>query len=281
MAAGRIIEKVTGKPMWDFLESRILRPLNMKSAIDLDQKSLGDSDASGYTRFGVGPARPATPEGRGWVYGAGELAMTAHDLALWDLSLIDRKLLKPASLDAMMTPVRLRNGTPTGYALGVQVSDDDGHPVLRHGGAVSGFATLNTVWLDQRAAVAVQVNVDGVGATIGITNAIQPLLLAEVDDPNAARDLEQARRNFSQLQEGKIDRSLIDSDLDAYFTPQVLADAASSLKPLGTPVTFTQTGFGLRGGMPYRNFRIGFNGQSLRLSTFTSPNGKLAQYLIQ
>jgi len=70
------------------------------------------------------------------LYAAGELAMTAHDLALWDFSLMERKLLKPASLELMTTPVRLHNGTPTNYALGVSVLDDRGHPKLVHGGAV-------------------------------------------------------------------------------------------------------------------------------------------------
>ncbi|HTX37016.1 MAG TPA: hypothetical protein VME43_18435 [Bryobacteraceae bacterium] len=42
--------------------------------------------------------------------------MTPHELALWDISLIDHKMLTPASLEAMTTPVRLRNGTPTNYA---------------------------------------------------------------------------------------------------------------------------------------------------------------------
>jgi hypothetical protein len=34
--------------------------------------------------------------------------------------------------------------------------------------------------------------------------------------------------------------------------------------------------------MIYRHFRIGFaSGKSLHLSTFATPDGKLAQYLIQ
>jgi hypothetical protein len=106
--------------------------------------------------------------------------------------------------------------------------------------------------------------------------------LAEKLDPDAAHYLEQARQIFRELQEGRIDRSLLNSDADSFFTAQVLADAASSLKPLGTPASFEQTTFVLRGGMTYRHFRIGFtSGKSLRLSTFTTPDGKLAQYLIQ
>ena len=55
----------------------------------------------------------------------------------------------------MIRPVRLRNRTPTNYALGVSVLDDNGHPRLVYGGAVSGFVSLNTVWLDQGTTVVV------------------------------------------------------------------------------------------------------------------------------
>jgi len=281
VAAGRILERVTGAPLASFLQARIFGPLGMTSVIDLDEKSLTESDAAGYTRFGLGPARPVAPEGRGWLFAAGELAMTARDLARWDISLIEHKLLKPESLDTMMNPVRLKNGAPTGYALGVGVSDANGHPRLQHGGAVSGFVSLNTVWPDERAAVVVFANMDGSSAPGLIASQIAPLLLAEAEDPQAAQQLEQARRIFSGLQEGKIDRALLNPDADAYFTPQVLQDAAASLKPLGAPESFRQSSVELRGGMTYRHFQIGFKGNSLHLSTFTTVDGKLAQYLIQ
>jgi len=281
VAAGRILERVTGMPLASFMQARIFGPLGMTSVIDLDEKSLTESDAAGYTRFGLGPARAVAPEGRGWLFAAGELAMTAQDLARWDISLIENKLLKPSSLDTMMDPVRLKNGAPTGYALGVGVADADGHPRLQHGGAVSGFVSLNTVWPDERTAVVVFANMDGSNAPGSTTSQIGPLLLAEAEDPQAAQQLEQARRIFSGLQDGKIDRSLLNSDADAYFTAQVLQDAAASLKPLGAPESFRQTSVELRGGMTYRHFQIGFKGKSLHLSTFATVDGKLAQYLIQ
>ncbi|HVN07300.1 MAG TPA: serine hydrolase domain-containing protein [Bryobacteraceae bacterium] len=281
VAAGRILEKVSGQSLWSFLEARIFRPLGMTSAIDLDARALAAPDAAGYTHFGLGPARPAEPEARGWLFAAGELAMTARDLAKWDISLIDRTLLKPASLDAMTTPVRLKDGAPTNYALGIGVVDDNGYPRLSHGGAVSGFVSRNTVWPDARVAVVAFANMDGSSAPGLVTNQIAPLLLSETEDPQAGQQLAQARRVFSQLQEGKIDRTLLSGDAEAYFTAQVLRDAAASLGPLGKPEKFEQTAFGLRGGMTYRNFQIGFKDRTLHATTFTTPDGKLAQYLIQ
>ncbi len=279
--AGRIVERVTGAPAFAFVAKRILQPLGMTSAIDLDEQTLGASDAAGYTRFALGPLRPAQSEGRGWLYAAGELAMTAHDLALWDISLMEHKLLNAASFEAMTTPVRLRNGTTTDYALGVGVSDADGHPKLSHGGAVAGFVSLNTVWPDQGVAIVALVNADGSNATGSITSQIAPLLLTAAADPEANHAVEQVRQIFDGLAEGKIDRSLLSPNADAFFTRQVLEDASASLKALGPPESLKQTSVELRGGMTYRHFRIQFKDKALHLSTLTLPDGKLEQYLIQ
>ena len=53
------------------LSKRILQPLGMTSAIDLDEQTLGPPDAAGYTRFALGPAAPGAAGGprlavRGW-----------------------------------------------------------------------------------------------------------------------------------------------------------------------------------------------------------------------
>ena len=61
------------------------------------------------------------------MFAAGELAMPASDLALWNISMMDRTLLSPASYDTMFTEVKLKNGKGTGYGLGVQVGDRNGH----------------------------------------------------------------------------------------------------------------------------------------------------------
>src|SRR5207253_1335037 len=80
--AGQIVETVAGLPLVDFLRRRIFTPLGMTSVADFDAGPLGTIDAGAYLRYGLGPIRPAPKEGKGWLAGAGELAMTAHDLAL-------------------------------------------------------------------------------------------------------------------------------------------------------------------------------------------------------
>lgn len=281
VVAGRIVERVTGGPFFAFLAKRILQPLGMTSTIDLDEQALGPSDAVGYTRFALGPPRPAREEGRGWLYAAGELAMTAHDLALWDISLMEHKLLTRSSLELMTTPVHLNNGTPTNYALGVAVFDDREHPKLVHGGGVSGFVSLNTVWEDQGTAVVVFANEDGSNAPESITDQVATLLLKGAQDPQGEPALRQARQIFDGLLAGKIDRDLLTPNANAYFTRQVLEDASTSLKALGPLESLKQIGVELRGGMTYRHFEVKFKDRSLHLDTLTVPGGKLEQYLIQ
>src|SRR3989441_7724831 len=113
-------------PLLQFLREKVFTPLQMKSVSDIDQAKLPDSDPTGYLRYALGPLRPAPKEGRGWMFAAGELAMTAHDLALWDISLMDQSILKPASYKALETEVELANGVGTRYALGVGVGMGDG-----------------------------------------------------------------------------------------------------------------------------------------------------------
>jgi D-alanyl-D-alanine carboxypeptidase len=280
--AAKILEKVSGMPLMAFFRARIFGPLGMHSPIDLDHQNVSRSDAAGYTRFGLGPLHPATPEASGWLYGAGELAMTARDLAVWDVSLLKGTLLNPASLQQMIRTVRLKGGAPTNYGLGVAVTNANGFPKLQHGGAVSGYVSYNVVWLDQGAAIAALTNLDGSRAAHEIGEKAAPLLIAQQEDPNAAAELAQAQRVFGELQQGIMDRSLLTSDANFYFTAQVLNDARSSLGPLGHPQSFTQAAYGRRGGMTYRAFEIKFaSGKILELNTFSTASGKLAEYLIQ
>src|SRR5580658_3353099 len=128
--AGRIVEQVSGVSLIDLLEKRIFLPLGMENVYDADASRLPATDPTGYERHALGPPRPSPQEGAGWMFAAGELAMPAHDLALWDISLIDRSLLDSASYAQMFTPVLLKNGDNTGYGLGVFLKKRDGHTMI-------------------------------------------------------------------------------------------------------------------------------------------------------
>ncbi len=274
--AGRIVEIVSGEPLFDFLTQRIFRPLGMGSVWNSDERKLTQADATAYYRRALGPLRPAPKEGRGWMFAAGELAMTAHDLALWDESLIAQLLLKPESYKEMFTEVKLKNGGVTHYGLGVEVRERDGHRSIEHSGEVSGFVSDNEVLIDDGAAVAVLTNQDAVGTAGAIARLAAPLAAGY---PLSAAE-QQALDIYRGLQKGRIDRALLAPNLSDYFSAQAIADFQTSLAPLGEPLSLHQTHEELRGGMTFRVFEITYPGRRLELTTYTYPDGKLEQYLI-
>jgi D-alanyl-D-alanine carboxypeptidase len=209
----------------------------------------------------------------------GELAMPAGDLARWDISMIDRKLLKPSSYDEMETEVLLKNGLGTQYGLGVDVSRQVDRRAIAHGGEVSGFTAENIVFPDDRAAVVVLTNQDAAPASGNLAKRIATLLFSPQGSAAAAKTI-QARGIFEGLQKNTIDRTFFTDNANGYFNEQTMKDFAASLGPLGPPQEFVQTREALRGGMTMRAYRVKFAKQTLRVWTYEMPDGKLEQYQV-
>ncbi len=281
MIVGRIAEIVGGKPLIEQLQARIFRPLKMTDVFDSDASRLPANDPTGYYQHALGPLRPAPQEGQGWMFAAGELAMPASDLALWNISLMARTLLAPASYDEMFTEVKLKNGTCSGYGLGVKVGSRDGHRYIEHSGEVSGFVSENIVFPDDKVAVTVLTNGDASSAAGALGQKIAPLVLGGASDRSAEVAAEKRALDiFLGLQEGKLDRMQLTELCGAYFTEEAVGDFAASLKPLGTPTSFKQTGEAKRGGMTFRSFNVAFPQKELRVTEYEMPDGKLEQYLV-
>jgi D-alanyl-D-alanine carboxypeptidase len=280
--AGLIVERLAGRPLLVFLKDRMFDRLQMHSVSNTDEAPLGPADPMRYMRFALAPPRPAPKEGRGWMFAAGELAMTASDLARWDISLIEQSVLSADSYRQLETEVLLANGAPTGYGLGVNVGLSAGRRRISHTGEVSGFTASNEVYPDDRAAVIALVNLDATGAASQLTSRIATLVFSSGSSgPDTQRATEQARHIFGELQQGRIDRSLFTDNANAYFSREAVSDHKSSLGPLGKPDGFSQAGQSLRGGMIARRFTIVFTGKrTLSLTTFTMPDGKIEQYQI-
>ncbi len=277
--AGVIVEKVSGAPLLQVLSQRIFSPLGMKSVTDTNESKLPPTDPSGYFRYAIGPLHPAPKEGKGWMFAAGELAMTAEDLAKWDISMIHQTVLKPASYREMETEALLKNGVGTHYGLGVQVMSMGGHRVLEHGGEVSGFTAENIVMPEDGMAVVVLTNQDAAEAASEIGSQVRTAIL-QAEHPQDPKQDALIRKVYDGLQQGKIDRSLFTDNANAYFTDQALKDYASSLGPLGAPLSFTQSNVSLRGGMTERVYQVKYASKNLVIIVYEMPDGKFEQYMI-
>ncbi len=281
--AGLILERVSGQPFWSFLKARVLDPLGLSQTIDMDaQHDL--VEPVGYFRYALGPPRPAIIEANGWYFADGEIAMPVRDLLTWDVSVMSESLLRHSSYAAMESPTKLKNGKESAYGLALTTGTVNGHRVVSHGGEVGGFVASNTVYPDDRFAVAVFTNEEAspAASAIGrrIANALVPGLGAPSED--AAQVEAVARGVLAGLQQGQIDRALFTANANFYFGQQALDDFRASLSALGAIRSLRQASASLRGGFRYRRFAVEFaNGTRANLSTYWTLDGKIEQFLLE
>jgi len=274
VVAGQIVEQVAGVPLFDFLKARVFDRLGMHP---VDQDSgMTDADPLGYHRYALGPVLVEKQSAPGWLYAAGELAMTASDLARWDISVIDQSVMKPASYREQQTEVLLSSGAGTDYGLGVYVGIRKGHRRINHGGEAVGYLSENRIYPDDRAAIVVLDNADFGDAQTAIADAIENVLFADTGDVGRARSV------FECLRAGKIDRAAFTANGNYYFTAQALADYRASLAPLGEPKSFVRDSSSLRGGFTAERYTLDYGNRKLTivLRAEPGPNGRIEQFTV-
>jgi D-alanyl-D-alanine carboxypeptidase len=276
--AGKILEKVSGQQLLPFLQEHFFAPLGMTSAGDCEVSN--PADATAYTRYALGPPRQVAREGPGWYFAAGELCMTASDLAKWDVAFLQKRILSAKSYDEFTREVKLKNGDSTHYALGLNIGQFHGTPLISHSGEVSGFLAANSLMPVKNAGVVVLSNEDGVNLIGPLSQMIRGML---INPPNSAaqRQDEQVRSMLEGLQQGHIDRKLFTSNADAYFTSLALGDFKNSLAPLGPLQLLTRQDEEHRGGMTYLSYRAHFERNSVTISIYVTPDGRYEQFLVE
>ena len=152
-----IVEKASGKSYADFVAETLIQPLGMAVSGYDSHAAVLPRRASGYA-----------PTARGIVnadyidmsipQGAGALYSTTRDLLKWEQGLFGGRLLTPASLALLTTPVRNQ------YAFGLAVTQAGGNTTIAHSGGIEGFNT-NMAWdPDRRMTVIVLGNLNGPGS---------------------------------------------------------------------------------------------------------------------
>ncbi|HEU0044891.1 serine hydrolase domain-containing protein [Sphingomonas sp.] len=282
VVAGMIAEKVAGEPLLAFLQRRIFAPLGIR-AISQDRVA-GPGFPQGYNRHALGPVHLSRPAAPGWVYATGELAMSAEDLAKWNIARLDRTLLPREDWEAQETPVRLRDGSTNGYGLGVFTGTSEGRRFVEHAGAAVGYLSQNIVLPDDRTAIVVLTNAEFSDAFQRIARGIgQAILRPSAPVTEDAAALTRAKQVYDQLRRGTLDANQLTENAAYYFTPAARADYRTSLAPLGEPTGFVQQGrTRLRGGFVNRVYRVTYPTRELAVSTYAEPgaNGRFEQFLV-
>ena len=276
--AGQILEKVSAQRLLPFLRENFFRPLGMGSASDCEEHR--PDDALAYTRYALGPPRPVGREANGWYFAAGELCMTASDLARWDISFLKKQLLSSQSYEQFTSEVKLKSGKSTNYALGLQVGDLHGTPMVSHTGEVCGFLASNAGFPTKDAAGVVLSNEDGVNLIGPLTQIVGSLLIEGSGSTFEAQDTK-VRQVLEKLQLGSLDRSLFTDNANSYFSDIALSDYRNSLAAMGKLQLLIRQSEQLRGGMTHLSYRAHFEKDSVVLNIYVLPEGKFEQFLVE
>ena len=180
--AGAVVEKVTGKSLFQFLREQFFEPMSMTSAVDADGVGLTTQDPIGYSVTGLGLPKPTQNMAAGWLSAAGGLGMSAEDLAKWDMALMGGKLLSTQEHKILGTEMLLNNGVGSRYALGLNVRMVGGRRMWMHDGGVPGFIANNIVFPDDGLAIVVLTNGDFMDVAGSIAGRLHRIPVRERGD---------------------------------------------------------------------------------------------------
>ena len=150
---GVVVKRATQKSLAEFAAENIFKPLNMSHTLFYDDHTLvvpgrvAAYDSGPHDSFRVDWSTTFQ------VVGAGGLMSTVDDLLLWDRDFYANRLGKGPLLHELQTPGVLNNGNRISYAMGLDLGDYRGLPIVEHGGALFGYRTELLRFPDQKFAV--------------------------------------------------------------------------------------------------------------------------------
>jgi len=188
LAAGELIEAVSGQNWHDFVQTRIIDKLGMRETgvRHSDIERLPNA-ASAHARVG-GAVRPVNPFVSDNSDAAGGIVTNARDIAKWLVVQLDSgrtvtgtQLFDPATtreLWSVVTPLAV--GTPppelkalrsnfAGYGLGFVLRDYRGYKLVSHTGGLSGFVSRIAMIPELKLGVAVFTNQESEDAYMSLT----------------------------------------------------------------------------------------------------------------
>lgn len=137
---GMLLEKVSGKPYAEYLESTLFTPLGLTHTYYCERSPLIPHRARGYQREGKSFTNAPYLD-MSQPYSAGALCSTVGDLARWNRLLATGKVVSPASYAEMTTPEG--NAGLNHYGFGLVRGAVGSHIMIEHGGGIHGFITSN------------------------------------------------------------------------------------------------------------------------------------------
>lgn len=157
---GTMVEEADGRSFPDYISAKVAPGL----AIGPDATNSGNPDASRAYGFDKGRVIETPRHDYSYTWGGGGLGGTASAVAAFGGRMIDGRVVRPETFDAMLVPVRLADGKLAGsddYSVGFGWrigTDTDGAPFVHHNGVTLGARSTLGLWRGERTAVSLLSN---------------------------------------------------------------------------------------------------------------------------
>lgn len=168
VVVGMLIEKVTGHPVGEEYERRVIRPLGLRNTSYVHPRTRIDGrHARGYLHPDEegAPLVDSTEQTVSWAQSAGAVISDPADLNTFTSALLGGRLLSPRMLEAMLKATPTDAARTRFYGLGLRRYDlSCGTSVYGHTGTVQGFYTYAFSTRDGRRSLTAMANTSNRGA---------------------------------------------------------------------------------------------------------------------
>ena len=162
---GVVVKRATGKPLAEFAAENIFRPLGMAHTRYYDDHTVVvPGRVAAYDKGIDGKFLVDWSTGFD-IVGAGGLMSSIDDLLLWDKNFYANRLGNGTLLRELQTRGVLNDGKQISYALGLELGEYRGSPVVDHNGALFGYRTEILRFPEQRLTVLCLCNVSSANPT--------------------------------------------------------------------------------------------------------------------
>ncbi|MDZ8051041.1 MAG: serine hydrolase domain-containing protein [Aulosira sp. ZfuVER01] len=181
---GLMLEKVTQKSYGNLLRERIFEPLGMNATIMNHPRDIVLHRAAGY-RFLEGKLVNKPYYSPSVTYSAGGQLSSVEDMVRWEQALYGKNLLKQSTLDLMWTPHPANQGDDWEKlryvaGLGWWILNYSDRRVVGHNGAILGFASNITRFIDDKITVIVLCNLEQISRPDAIAKEIAGYYCSEL-----------------------------------------------------------------------------------------------------
>ena len=157
-----VVEGATGRPFLDVMRDDVFEPLGLRHTVADHNDSIVVHRTEFYERGNNGAIVNAPYVDNSYKWAGGGFLSTPEDLIRFGQAHMGPGLLRGETLELLMTPQRLNDGSETTYGIGwVSGRQEDGDQTMGHSGGSVGGTTLLLIIPEHDLVVAGVVNISG------------------------------------------------------------------------------------------------------------------------